>query len=316
MNKLLMIGLCVGGIAATAGGALAVREMSPREASVVAVKPITAGMEREYAEVVQVLEVADPSAPRFVAVLSTQPVMERGREEEICEWVTVTHQAPVKDEHQIAGTAAGAVIGGVIGNQIGGGNGKKVATAAGVIVGGVIGKNVQAKHQASQTYETTEQQCRIERGEDRIAGYDVTYQLDGKSSVVFMSHKPGKELPLVGGQVVTDKAEIKRLTQNRAPANYEVFYEYAGRPGSLIMSKAPAVGALLVMEEGRVVTDPQRLAELEAQQHQVVAYQVTYRLGDELRQARTTEKPQVGETVTVKNGRLLLAGDTKATQTL
>jgi uncharacterized protein YcfJ len=309
MNKFLMIGLCVGGLAATAGGALALREASPRQASVVAVKPITVGMEQAYAEVVQVLELADPDAPRFVNVLATTAVTEPGRDEEICEMVTVTHQAPVKDQHQIAGTAAGAVIGGVLGNQVGGGNGKKVATAAGAIVGGIIGKNAQAKHQANQTYQTTERQCRVERGEDRVTGYDVTYEVDGQSASVFMNHKPGKQLPLVMDEPVTDKAEIKRLTQNRAPSTYEVFYEYDGQADSTVMSKAPKVGTMLVMEEGRVVTDPQRLAEIQASQHQVVAYQVTYRLGDELQQARTEEKPQVGEIVTVKSGRLLLAGD-------
>lgn len=316
MNKFLVIGLCVGGLAATAGGALALREISPKHASVVAVKPITAGMEQAYAEVVQVLELTDPDAPRFVNVLAATPVMEPGQDEEICEMVTVTHQAPVKDQHQIAGTAAGAVIGGVLGNQVGGGNGKKVATAAGAIVGGIIGKNVQAKHQANQTYQTTERECRIERGEDRVTGYDVRYEVDGQSASVLMDHKPGKQLPLVMDEPVTDKAEIKRLLQNRAPASYEVFYEHEGQAGSLVMSKAPKVGTLLVMEEGRVVTDPQRLEDIKAGHHQVVAYQVTYRLGDELQQARTEQKPQVGEIVTIKNGRLLMDGDNKASQSL
>lgn len=316
MNKFLVIGLCVGGLAATAGGALALKEMSPKQASVVAVKPITAGMEQSYAEVVQVLELADPDAPRFVNVLAATPVTEPGRDEEVCEMVTVTHQAPAKDQHQIAGTAAGAVIGGVLGNQVGGGNGKKVATAAGAIVGGIIGKNVQAKHQANQTYQTTERECRIERGEDRVTGYDVTYEVDGESATVFMNHKPGKQLPLVMDEPVTDRAEIKRLTQNRAPSSYEVFYEHEGQAGTTVMPKAPKVGALLVMEEGRVVTDPQRLTEIQAQQHQVVAYQVTYRLGEELQQARTTEKPQVGEIVTVKNGRIVLADHMKGNQSL
>jgi len=316
MNKFLVIGLCVGGLAATAGGALALREISPKQASVVAVKPITAGMEQPYAEVVQVLELADPDAPRFVDVLAATAVTEPGRDEEICETVTVTHQAPAKDQHQIAGTAAGAVIGGVLGNQVGGGNGKKAATAAGAIVGGIIGKNVQANHQAKQTYQTTERQCRIERGEDRVTGYEVTYQVDGESASVFMDHKPGKQLPLVMDKPITDKAEIKRLSQNRAPSTYEVFYEHDGQAGSMVMSKAPKVGALLVMEEGRVVTDPRHLADIQARQDQVVAYQVTYRLGEDLHQARTTEKPQVGEIVTVKNGHLLLADGAKGKQSL
>lgn len=311
MNKQLIIGLCVGGLVATAGGAVALRDFTPRIAEVVSVKPVTAGMEQEYAEVTRVAALIDPDAPRFVDVVDVQPIVVAGRDEEICENVTVTHQAPVKDEHQIAGTAAGAVIGGVLGNQVGGGNGKKAATAAGAIVGGLIGKNVQANHQAKQTYQTTERQCRVERGEDLITGYDVTYEVDGESTVVSMNYKPGKQLPLVNGELVTDKAEVKRLSKTKAPQKYEVFYRHSGSEGSLIMPTAPKLGTMLIVDEGRVVTDPQALAQIQSRQHQVVAYQVTYRLGDELHEARMAEKPQ-GSTLTVKNGKVITADATPA----
>lgn len=304
MNKQLIMGLCVGGLVATAGGALALRDSSPKTADVVSIKPITAAMEQEYAEVVKIVEVADPSGPRFAVVTGVQPITERGADEEICESVTITHQASPKDEHQIAGTATGAVIGGVLGNQVGGGSGKKVATVAGAVVGGIIGKNVQANHQAKQTYETTERQCHIERGQDRVVGYDVTYEIDGQSAVVHMGYKPGKELPIVRGEVVTDRAEAKRLINTKAPSNYEVFYVYGVEEGSVIMPKAPKQGALLPIEDGEVVTDADRLAEIQSSQNRVVAYQVTYRLGNDLGEARLLEKPQ-GKVVYVKNGKVM-----------
>lgn len=304
MNKQLIIGLCIGGLVATAGGALALKDSSPKAADIVSIKPITAAMEQEYAQVVNIIEVADPNGPRFAAVVDVQPVTQRGRDEEICETVTVTHQAPVKDENQIAGTAAGAVIGGVLGNQVGGGNGKKVATVAGAVVGGIIGKNVQANHQAKQTYETTERQCWIEPGQDKVVGYDVTYQIDGQSALVRMGHNPGKELPVVGGEVVTDKAEIKRLSSNKAPTSYEVFYVYGATESSILMPKAPKVGDLLLVKDGQVVTDAKRLAEIQASQNQVVAYQVTYKLGNKVAEARMTEKPQ-GRVIYVKNGQVI-----------
>ncbi len=309
MNKQLIIGLCVGGLVATAGGALALRESAPKVASVVSVKPITAGMEQEYAAVVRVAELTDPDAPRFVDVVDVKPVVEQGEKEQICENVTVTRQAPAKDQHQIAGTAAGAVIGGVLGNQVGGGNGKKVATVGGAIVGGIIGKNVQANHQAKQTYQTTERQCRTERAQDQITGYDVTYEIDGESGVVFMDHKPGKQLPLVNGELITDKAEVARLSRHKVPASYEVFYQFGDLEGSVIMPKAPKLGSTLVVEDGEVVTDPETLEQIQARQNKVVAYQVTYRLDDELNEARMTEKPR-GSTVTVKNGEVIASGPT------
>lgn len=314
MNKQLIIGLCVGGLVATAGGALALRDSSPKVADIISVKPITAAMEQEFAEVTKVIEVADPNGPRFVQVVDTKPLMEPGPQQEVCEDVVTTHQAPVKDQNQIAGTATGAVIGGVLGNQVGGGNGKKVATVAGAVVGGIIGKKVQQNHQASQTYQTTERQCRLEQGADRVTGYDVTYEIEGESSVIFMDHKPGKQLPLVNGEIVTNKAEIKRLTANKAPSTYEVFYTSSAGEGSVIMKDAPKKGALLFVADGDVVTDHRKEAELKAAQNEVVAYQVTYRLGDELEQVRMTEKP-ADKTLLIKNGKVIANADS-ATKSL
>ncbi len=311
MNKQLILGLCIGGLVATAGGALALRDTSPKVAEVVSVKPITMAMEQEFAEVTRVVEVSDPDAPRFVQVVSTTPLTEPGPQQEVCESVVVTHQAPVKDQNQIAGTAAGAVIGGVVGNQVGGGNGKKVATVAGAVVGGIIGKKVQENHQAKQTYQTTERQCHMERGEDRVLGYDVTYEIEGESSVIFMDHKPGKQLPLVNGRIVTDKAEIKRLSANKAPSTYEVFYTSSAGAGSVVMTNAPKKGALLFVDNGEVVTDPQQEAALRAAQNDVVAYQVTYRLKDELGQVRVTEKPE-DNTLLIKNGKVVAGVDSQS----
>lgn len=310
MNKQMIVGLCVGGLLATAGGALALRDSGPKVAEVVSVKPITAGMEQEYAEVVRVAELLDPNAPRFVDVVDVQPVKEPGSDEEVCQNVTVTHKAPVKDQHQIAGTATGAVIGGVLGHQVGGGNGKKVATAAGAVVGGIIGKNVQANHQAKQTYQTTERQCRVSRGEDQVTGYDVTYTVDGESATVFMDYKPGKQLPMLNGELVTDQAEVRQLNRTKAPESYEVFYEYGKEEGVVVMPTAPKLGTMLAVEDGLVVTDPRELARIQARQHKVVAYDVVYRLGDELSETRMTEKPR-GSTLLVKNGEVVMA-DAKA----
>lgn len=308
MSKQLIIGLCVGGLVAAAAGALALRDNSPKVADIVSVKPITAAMEQEFAEVIQVVEVTEPGAARFVQVVEAVPIKEPGPQEEICETVVLTHQAPVADEHQVAGTAAGAVLGGVLGNQVGGGSGKKAATVAGAVVGGIIGKKVQQHQQTNNTYQTTERQCRLERGADRITGYDVTYRIQGESSVIYMDHNPGKQLPLLNGEIVTNKAEIKRLLANKAPSTYEVFYLTGTNEGRVIMKQSPKPGTFLFMEDGQVVTDSQREASLQASQSDVVAYQVTYRLGDKLEQVRMTDKPE-SNTLVVKSGKIIAEGD-------
>lgn len=313
MNKQLIIGLCMGGLVATAGGALALRESSPKVADIVSVTPITAGMEQQYAEVLRVSEHIDPNAPRFAEVTDARAIMVAGRDEEFCENVVVTHQAPVKDENQIVGTAAGAVVGGVLGNQVGGGNGKKVATAAGAIVGGIIGKNVQAKQQSKQTYQTTERQCRVERGADQVTGYDVTYRLDGASDVVHLDFNPGGKLPVVNGEIVTSKSEVARLSKRQTPQRFNVAYQIGNRDGSVILPSAPSVGDLLLAEDNEVVTDPSRLAEIEANQHQVVAYRVSYRLGNDLGEVRMLDKP-VGSSLQIKNGQVVMADASAASK--
>lgn len=306
MNKQLITGLCAGVLLACAAGAIALRETGPKEATISSISPITAGMEQQYAEVVGVSQRIDPEAPEFADVVTARAIKTAGRDEEVCEMVTVTHQAPAKDERQVAGTAAGAVIGGVLGNQVGGGNGKKAATVAGAVVGGIIGKTVQAKRQSQKSYETSERQCWLERGADRITGFDVTYRHQGVTKNVQMEFDPGPQLPVVKGQLITGADEIKHWRQYAAPAEFAVVYALHGQEGEVIMSTEPKVGDLLLTEEGRVVTDPAEFAEIEARQHQVVGYRVVYRLGNDVGEVRLAEKP-TQPTLLIDNGQVIMA---------
>ncbi len=312
MNKQIVIGLCVGGLLATAAGAIALRD-PVKTADIVAVTPITLGMEQQYAEIIRVTEQAEPGAPRFAEVTHSRPIVVAGREQEVCEDVTVSRQAAAKDEHQVAGTAAGAVVGGLLGNQVGGGTGKKLATVTGAIVGGVVGKTVQTRQQGKQTYETLERQCRTELGASQTTGYDVTYHLDGASRLVRLGFQPGEYLPVVDGNPVTDKNEAARLGRQQAEQPYQVIYTLGGQEGSVIMASPPKPGELLLAENGQVITDAVRLAEIEAAQHQVIAYRVSYRLGQEQGEVRLAEKP-ASTTLKIKSGRVVLAdagaGDT------
>ncbi|HAF91424.1 MAG TPA: hypothetical protein DCG67_06695 [Pseudomonas sp.] len=173
MNKSMMVGAALGAVVATAGGAFATYSLVGR-------------------------------GPQFAEVLAVEPIKETVRTpREVCRDVTVTRQKPVQDEHRIAGTAVGAVVGGLLGNQIGGGTGKKIATVAGAVGGGYAGNQVQERMQRNSTYTTTETRCdTVMDSHDKVVGYNVRYDLDGKVGQVRMDREPGAQIPVKDGQLV------------------------------------------------------------------------------------------------------------------
>ena len=166
MNKSLLVGAVLGAVGVTAGGAFATYSLvkGPESAQVLAVVPVNQQIK----------------TPR-----------------EVCKDVTVTRQAPVKDQHQIVGSVLGAVAGGLLGNQVGGGNGKKIATVAGAVGGGYAGNKVQEGMQNRDTYTTTQTRCNtVNDISDKVVGYDVRYNLDGKEGTVRMERDPGSQIPV------------------------------------------------------------------------------------------------------------------------
>ena len=175
MDKSMIKGMAVGGLAMVVLGSGAVTGYKAMT------KPT-------FAEVVAVKEVAETVVtPR-----------------EKCEDVQVQHQAPVKDEHRIAGTVAGGLAGGLLGSTVGGGKGKTLATVAGAAAGGYAGNRIQRNMQEKDVVTRTEHRCKtVNEKSQKIVGYNVTYRLDGKDGVVQTSFRPGPKLPVKDGQVVT-----------------------------------------------------------------------------------------------------------------
>lgn len=176
MDKSMLKGLPIGGIAATAVGAVAgYRVVESRSA---------------YAD-----------------VLSVEPVTRTERTpRQVCNEVVVSHKAPVKDPNRVTGTVVGALLGGVVGNQIGGGSGQKIAPVAGAAAGGCAGDKVQQRMQDSNTYQTTEQRCSTvyDRTEEPD-GYQARYQLRGVERAVHMDYDPGSRIPLKDGEPVLSR---------------------------------------------------------------------------------------------------------------
>ena len=99
---------------------------------------------------------------------------------------------------QVAGhTLLGGIIGGVIGHQIGHGHGRDFATVAGAAIGAGVGYTNATRQYGSQTREETVQRCdvRYEREyEERIDGYRVTYEYNGREYTTRMPYDPGERI--------------------------------------------------------------------------------------------------------------------------
>ncbi|MBS0580708.1 MAG: glycine zipper 2TM domain-containing protein [Proteobacteria bacterium] len=175
MNKSLATGIAVGTIVAVGVGALAGVKLANK-------------------------------GPEYAQVLKVTPLTKTTRTpRQECHDETVAHQAPVKDEHQLIGTVAGAVVGGIVGHQIGGGTGRDIATVAGAAGGGYAGNRIQKNLQDKDTVTSTEQKCvTVYDSKESPAGYSVRYRLGDQEKTVKMNHNPGDRLPVRDGQVILD----------------------------------------------------------------------------------------------------------------
>ena len=163
MNKSMLVGLVAGIAVATAGGVTAfalLGDAAPADelGSAIVVEETVAPTQSELPATAQpspaVSRDVSQAAPRPVAAApaSAPPVVQ-----EECWDEVVTVQVDPKDEHAIAGTAAGAVIGGVLADKISDDN--DLATAAGAAAGAFFGRRAQLRRQENNTTTTIERRC-------------------------------------------------------------------------------------------------------------------------------------------------------------
>lgn len=172
MNKSMITGLVIGGVAVTAAGAIAgYKAMDDRQsADVLNVEPLTRTVK----------------IPR-----------------QVCSDVVVSHEAPTNDPKRYTGAIIGAVAGGVIGNQIGDGTAQTVATVAGAAAGGYAGSKVQKHMQDDKTSQTVEQRCRtVYDSVEKPDGYQVRYRLGADERTVKLDYDPGSSIPVENGLLV------------------------------------------------------------------------------------------------------------------
>lgn len=138
----------------------------------------------------------------YARVVDVEPLRRRIRVSEPVRecWEEVDYRAegPLSSNH-IGGTLVGALIGGALGNQVGDGRGRRVARAAGAIIGGAIGHSASQQRQRERygdrehLYERCDVRYR-DSYEERIDGYQVTYEYAGRRYVTEMPYDPGDRI--------------------------------------------------------------------------------------------------------------------------
>lgn len=103
-------------------------------------------------------------------------------------------QVAVPTQKSGAGALMGAVAGGAVGNAIGDGTGRALATMVGVIGGTMLGDKIEGNPPAQiQNQQTCTTQTFYE---NRLVGYNVTYEYAGKQYSVQLPQDPGPTIPL------------------------------------------------------------------------------------------------------------------------
>ncbi len=96
---------------------------------------------------------------------------------------------------------AGGIIGGVVGHQFGSGRGNDAMTVLGTLVGSAIARDVAADrsrrehhgYQEARTVQRCETRTQVST-EQRIDGYTVTYEYDGRHYVTQTREHPGNQV--------------------------------------------------------------------------------------------------------------------------
>lgn len=97
-------------------------------------------------------------------------------------------------------TMVGGIIGGVVGNQFGSGRGQDAMTVAGALLGASIGRDAAyRRHAYAHTSYVNERRCEVEEivhEEQRVDGYRVYYNYEGRNYMTRTRHDPGQKIRL------------------------------------------------------------------------------------------------------------------------
>jgi uncharacterized protein YcfJ len=145
-------------------------------------------------------------------VVAVEPIVRRVRVESPrreC-WDEVRTAYPERTVH--SGTAAptiiGGIIGGAIGSQVGRGHGRDIATIAGTLIGASIGHDSASRSSREPVpEERVVERCQTRYDSsyrERVDGYRVTYEYQGREYTTQMPYDPGDRIRV---QVAVSPAE-------------------------------------------------------------------------------------------------------------
>lgn len=126
-------------------------------------------------------------------------IVEVSTPSEICWNERVEHYVDDGPRGPKTSTIVGTVLGAAIGNNIAKGSDRKSARVAGALVGGAIGRDIGHRNAHKRKVVSNERRCEIEHvthEEERISGYRVTYQYNGRTFVTRTETDPGDTLRL------------------------------------------------------------------------------------------------------------------------
>ena len=125
----------------------------------------------------------------------SQPVSSRECWREPVEYRTADRYYGPRDKTP---AVLGGIIGGLIGNQIGHGRDRDIATIAGVALGAAAAHDAQKRnggyYQRGNVVRSSQERCAVRtdyREDRRFAGYDVTYDYQGRIGHVRTDFDPG-----------------------------------------------------------------------------------------------------------------------------
>ena len=146
------------------------------------------------------------------------------------------------------GGLVGALVGGGIGSTIGHGTGNAAAILAGTVIGAIAGNNVEAGNLQAQAAAQSMPQCMTEMTlENRIVGYNVTYDYAGRQNTVQMPYDPGPTVRLqvspVAQSAPSGNVVVAPPVQggNTAPAGAVVQSGAVAQSGAVVVPAAAPV---------------------------------------------------------------------------
>lgn len=110
-------------------------------------------------------------------------------------WINETQRS--QGNRNYGGAVIGGVAGAVLGNQVGNGHGREAATALGAVIGAFTGDQVSNRGRGDR-YEQVPRQVQtcqtVNDVEQRLTGYQVTYDYRGQQYTALMPQDPGRNL--------------------------------------------------------------------------------------------------------------------------